>query len=76
VLGTIDKLALIGQHDRTINAVVGMFGAARFMNPQNRHLQMPRGARSLTRAADEVGLGCVPPMPMALQFSTIHFQAS
>src|SRR5262249_8156958 len=42
VLGTIDKLALIGQHDRT----------ARFMNPQNRHLQMPRRARSLTRGAD------------------------
>ena len=53
VLGTIDKLALIGQHDRTINAVVGMFGAARFMNPENRHFQMPRGSRSLTRAADE-----------------------
>jgi hypothetical protein len=53
VLGTIDKLALIGQHDRTINAVVGMFGAARFMNPENRHLQMPRGTRALTRAADE-----------------------
>lgn len=53
VLGTIDKLALIGQHDRTINAVVGMFGTARFMNPENRHFQMPRGARSLTRAADE-----------------------
>jgi Lhr-like helicase len=53
VLGTIDKLALIGQHDRTINAVVGMFGAARFMNPENRHFQMPRGSRALTRAADE-----------------------
>jgi hypothetical protein len=53
VLGTIDKLALIGQHDRTINAVVGMFGASRFMNPENRHFQMPRGSRSLTRAADE-----------------------
>jgi len=53
VLGTIDKLALIGQHDRTINAVFGMLGAARFMNPDNRHFQMPRGARSLTRARDE-----------------------
>src|SRR5262245_40333287 len=53
VLGTIDKLALIGQHDRTINAVVGMFGAARFMNPENRHFQTPRGQRSLTRAVDE-----------------------
>ena len=33
VLGTIDKLALIGQHDRTINAIVGMFGAARSWTP-------------------------------------------
>src|SRR3546814_6716206 len=24
ILGTIDKLALIGQHDRTINAILGM----------------------------------------------------
>jgi Helicase conserved C-terminal domain len=53
VLGTIDKLALIGQHDRTINAIFGMLGAARFMDPDNRHFHMPRGARSLTRAQDE-----------------------
>lgn len=53
VLGTIDKLALIGQHDRTINAIVGMFGAARFMNPENRHFQVPRGQRGLTRAGAE-----------------------
>ena len=51
VLGTIDKLALIGQHDRTINAIVGMLGVARFMDPDNRHLHMPRGARALTRDA-------------------------
>ena len=53
VLGTIDKLALIGQHDRTINAIVGMLGVARFMDPDNRHFHMPRGSRSLTRAQDE-----------------------
>ena len=53
ILGTIDKLALIGQHDRTINHVVGMFGTARFMNPENRHFHVPRGSRALTRAADE-----------------------
>lgn len=53
ILGTIDKLALIGQHDRTINHVVGMFGTARFMNPDNRHFQVPRGSRALARAADE-----------------------
>ena len=53
VLGTVDKLALIGQHDRTINAFVGMLGVARYMDPVNRHFHMPRGARALTRAADE-----------------------
>jgi hypothetical protein len=53
VLGTIDKLALIGQHDRTINAIVGMLGVARFMDPQNRHFHMPRGARSLAPAQDK-----------------------
>jgi hypothetical protein len=53
VLGTIDKLALIGQHDRTINAIVGMLGAARFMDPENRHFHVPRGPRSLARAHDE-----------------------
>jgi hypothetical protein len=53
VLGTVDKLALIGQHDRTINALVGMLGVARYMDPGNRHFHMPRGARALTRAADE-----------------------
>jgi hypothetical protein len=53
VLGTIDKLALIGQHDRTINHIVGMLGVARFMDPDNRHFHMPRGPRSLTRAQDD-----------------------
>ena len=53
VLGTVDKLALIGQHDRTINAVVGMFGCARFMDPDSRHLFVPRGERALARAVDD-----------------------
>ena len=53
VLGTIDKLALIGQHDRTINAIAGMFGAARYIDPQSRHLFTPRGARALAKAEDE-----------------------
>ncbi len=52
VLGTIDKLALIGQHDRTINAIMGMFGAARYMDPDSRHFQMPRGERALAHAED------------------------
>ena len=53
VLGTIDKLALIGQHDRTINAIAGMFGAARYMDPQSRHLFTPRGTRALAKAEDD-----------------------
>ena len=53
VLGTIDKLALIGQHDRTINAIAGMFGTARYMDPQSRHLFTPRGTRALAQAEDD-----------------------
>jgi len=53
VLGTVDKLALIGQHDRTINAIIGMLGCARRMDPQSHHLFMPRGERALTRADDD-----------------------
>jgi hypothetical protein len=53
VLGTVDKLALIGQHDRTINHIVGMFGCARYMDPDNRHLFMPRGDRNLRKAEDD-----------------------
>ncbi|WP_442583863.1 DEAD/DEAH box helicase [Mesorhizobium sp. ASY16-5R] len=60
VLGTVDKLALIGQHDRTINAIVGMFGCARRMDPESRHLFMPRGERALA-AADNDGLTRVRP---------------
>lgn len=60
VLGTVDKLALIGQHDRTINAIVGMFGCARRMDPESRHLFVPRGERALA-AADNDGLTRVRP---------------
>ncbi|MEG3088539.1 DEAD/DEAH box helicase [Sphingomonas sp. PB4P5] len=55
VLGTIDKLALIGQHDRTINAIAGMFGAARYIDRHNGHLLMPRSAKDLN-AAEDAGL--------------------
>ncbi len=53
MLGTVDKLALIGQHDRTINAIVGMFGAARYLDPQSQHIFMPRGQRALRKAEDD-----------------------
>jgi hypothetical protein len=60
VLGTVDKLALIGQHDRTINHIVGMFGCARYMDPESRHLFMPRGDKALRKAEDD-GLTRVKP---------------
>ena len=60
VLGTVDKLALIGQHDRTVNAIVGMLGCARRMDPHSRHLFVPRGERQLAKADDD-GLSRVRP---------------
>ncbi len=60
VLGTVDKLALIGQHDRTINAIVGMLGCARRIDPQSRHLFVPRGERALAKADDD-GMSRVQP---------------
>ena len=38
VLGTIDKLALIGQHPSTIRRFFGMFGLAPMMDAANNHL--------------------------------------
>ncbi|MEJ0063300.1 MAG: hypothetical protein WDO70_08895 [Alphaproteobacteria bacterium] len=53
VLGTIDKLALLGQHDRTINQIAGMLGVARYMDPQSKHLFSPRGRQALAKAEDD-----------------------
>lgn len=41
VLGTIDKLAMLGQHTTTIRQVLGMFGMARGIGPTG-HLYSPR----------------------------------
>ncbi|UVF19989.1 helicase-related protein [Microvirga terrae] len=45
LLGTVDKLALIGQHWSTINKIAGMFGLARFTDP-NGLVTMPYGDHS------------------------------
>ncbi len=50
VLGTIDKLALIGQHDSTINKIAGMLGLARFRDASGR-LLMPRRGKALDGAS-------------------------
>ena len=41
ILGTVDKLAMLGQHTDTIAKVVGMFGLARWVGPTG-HLETPR----------------------------------
>lgn len=41
LLGTVDKLAMLGQHTDTIAKVVGMFGLARWTGPTG-HLDTPR----------------------------------
>jgi len=41
LLGTIDKLALIGHSSRTIRRIYGMFGAAPWVNPANGRLYIP-----------------------------------
>src|SRR3546814_11339974 len=58
ILGTTDKLALIGQHDRTLTATVGMFGAARYREPSRGHPFMPR-TRPQRSEARRVGKGVV-----------------
>ena len=47
VVGTIDKLAMLGQDMRTISRVFGMFGLARWILP-NGHLLVPRKREELT----------------------------
>lgn len=44
LLGTVDKLALIGHSGGTIRRVLGMFGAAPWMNPDNGRLYIPDAA--------------------------------
>lgn len=46
VLGTVDKLAMLGQHTNTVSRVLGMFGLARWIDPSG-HLFVERGADRL-----------------------------
>jgi hypothetical protein len=41
VLGTVDKMAMLGQHPNTIRRLLGMFGLARFVGPTGA-LESPR----------------------------------
>ena len=52
LLGTIDKLALIGNHPSTIDKVAGMFGMARVTDPKNGLLFSPH-ADELPKAKEK-----------------------
>lgn len=47
IVGTVDKLALLGQHVSTIGQLLGMFGLARWMSPAG-HFYLPRKTEDLT----------------------------
>lgn len=53
LLGTVDKLALIGNHPATINRIAGMFGLARFVagGDDDGLLLAPMRAEALRKAA-------------------------
>jgi hypothetical protein len=52
VLGTIDKMALLGHHTSTIRQLLGMFGLARGIGPTG-HLYSPRLENNLRATLDE-----------------------
>ena len=54
VLGTVDKLAMLGQHPRTISNILGMFGAARWISPEG-HFSSPSDKAKLDAGADASG---------------------
>ncbi|MGR7919654.1 DEAD/DEAH box helicase family protein [Zobellella denitrificans] len=61
LLGTVDKLALIGHSHRTIRRIYGMFGAAPWINPSNGRLHVPVDNRELTAGPAAKGMQGVYP---------------
>ncbi|MDD2749251.1 DEAD/DEAH box helicase family protein [Acidithiobacillus thiooxidans] len=60
LLGTVDKLALIGHSNRTIRRIYGMFGAAPWFNPANGRLFVPEN-RDLSSGPTAKGMQGVYP---------------
>lgn len=56
ILGTIDKLALIGQHDSTISKIFGMFGLARSAFDGLERIGVPRDYNQNTAPTGQVAL--------------------
>ncbi len=64
LLGTVDKLALIGHSGNTIRRIMGMFGAAPWINPPDERLVTPRDAQEYRRQPSEKNLeGIAPAYP-------------
>lgn len=60
VVGTVDKLAMLGQHTATITKVLGMFGLARRIDAHG-NLSSPRKADELEKLEAETGCANVFP---------------
>lgn len=54
IVGTVDKLALLGQHASTIGQLLGMFGLARWMSPAGQFYP-PRTDGELAAGAEAAG---------------------
>lgn len=64
LLGTVDKLALIGHSGNTIRRILGMFGAAPWLNPNDERLVTPRDAQDYRCHPSEKNLeGIAPAYP-------------
>ena len=54
LLGTVDKLAMLGQSTRTITDILGMFGLARWIGPDG-HLENPSEQQELSNGPSRNG---------------------
>lgn len=60
LLGTVDKLAMLGQSTQTITDILGMFGLARWIGPDG-HLANPREQQDLSNGPSSSGASPVFP---------------
>lgn len=60
VLGTVDKLAMLGQHTSTITNILGMFGLGRWVSPDG-HIENPRVTDKLRSGPEGFGLAGIHP---------------
>jgi len=64
LLGTVDKLALIGQSPRTLRRIYAMFGAAPWFNPVTKRLYIPNETREFEGGPESRGYeGVFPAYP-------------